>query len=77
LWDVVEFFNKGGEPNPFLDTEMKPLELTDTEVDDRVRFISALTSDRFAELRATEQDRQQSTYLYRRAIQHQVRTSAR
>ena len=27
LWDVVEFFNKGGERNPFLDAEMKPLGL--------------------------------------------------
>ena len=34
LWDVVEFFNKGGERNPFLDAEMKPLGLTASEVDD-------------------------------------------
>jgi cytochrome c peroxidase len=30
LWDVVEFFNKGGERNPSLDAEMKPLGLTDS-----------------------------------------------
>lgn len=77
LWDVVEFFNKGGERNPFLDTEMKPLGLTESEVDDLVRFMSALTSDRFAELRATEQDRQQSTYLFRRAVRRQAHASAR
>jgi cytochrome c peroxidase len=77
LWDVVEFFNKGGEKNPFLDAEMKPLGLTETDVDDLVRFMSALTSDRFAELRASEQDRQQATYLYRRAMQHQARAGTR
>jgi cytochrome c peroxidase len=77
LWDVVEFFNKGGEPNPFLDTVMKPLGLTDSEVDDLVRFMSALTSDRFAELRATEQDRQQSTYLYRLAVQRETHKGSR
>ncbi len=71
LWDVVEyFFSKGGERNPFLDAkEMKPLGLTESEVDDLVHFMSALTSDRFGELRATEQDRQQATYLYRLAAQ--------
>jgi cytochrome c peroxidase len=77
LWDVVVFFNKGGEPNPFLDTGMKPLGLTDSEVDDLVNFLSALTSDRFAELRAAELDRQRTTYLYRRAVQHETAKSAR
>jgi cytochrome c peroxidase len=77
LWDVVEFFNRGGEPNPFLDTAMKPLGLTESEVDDLVRFMSALTSDRFAELRATEQDRQQSTYLYRLAVQREMHKGSR
>ncbi len=73
LWDVVEFFNKGGEHNPWLDAEMKPLELTDSDVDDLVRFMSALTSDRFQDQRAVEQDRQQTDYLYRRALRRQVR----
>ncbi|HTP44679.1 MAG TPA: cytochrome c peroxidase [Candidatus Acidoferrum sp.] len=70
LWNVVEFFNKGGERNPFLDAEMKPLGLTESEVDDVVNFLGALTSDRFAEQRAAELDRQRTTYLYRRAVQH-------
>jgi len=77
LWDVVEFFNKGGERNPFLDAEMKPLGLTESEVDDLVNFLGALTSDRFAELRTAELDRQRATYLYRRAIQHETRSGAR
>jgi cytochrome c peroxidase len=76
LWDVVEFFNKGGERNPFLDAEMKPLGLTDSEIEDLVNFLAALTSDRFAELRASELDRQHTTYLYRRAVEHEVHNSA-
>ena len=70
LWDVVEFFNKGGARNPFLDAGMKPLGLTDGEVEDLVNFLGALTSDRFAELRNAELDRQRTSYLYRRAAQH-------
>jgi cytochrome c peroxidase len=77
LWDVVEFFNKGGEHNPYLDAEMKPLGLTETDVDDLVRFMSALTSDRFQDQRAVEQDRQQADYLYRRAVRRQARSDAR
>jgi len=77
LWDVVEFFNKGGEPNPFRDAEMKPLGLTASEVDDLVNFLGALTSDRFAELRAAELDRQRTAYLYRLAAQHETHKSSR
>jgi cytochrome c peroxidase len=69
LWDVVEFFNKGGERNPFLDAEMKPLGLSASEVDDLVNFLGALTSDRFAPLRAAELDRQHTSYQYRLAVQ--------
>src|SRR5215831_4884606 len=47
LWDVVEFFNKGGERNSYLDAEMKPLALSESEVEDLVNFLGALTSDRF------------------------------
>jgi len=68
LWDVVEFFNKGRERNPFLDAKMKPLGLTSSEVEDVVNFLGALTSDRFAELRAAELDRQRATYQYRLAV---------
>jgi len=77
LWDVVEFFNQGGERNPFLDAEMKPLGLTGNEVDDLVNFLGALTSDRYAELRAAELDRQRTSYLYRRAVQHRGHSEAR
>jgi cytochrome c peroxidase len=77
LWDVVEFFSKGGERNPFLDAEMKPLGLTAGEVEDLVNFLGALTSDRFAELRAAELDRQRTSYQYRVAVQREVHKSSR
>lgn len=77
LWDVIEFFNKGGERNPFLDAEMKPLGLAGDEVDDLVNFLGALTSDRFAELRAAELDRQRTTYQYRLALQRQEHKGSR
>ncbi|PWU09273.1 MAG: cytochrome-c peroxidase [Terriglobia bacterium] len=77
LWDVVGFFNKGGERNPFLDAEMKPLGLSENEVDDLVNFLGALTSDRFGDLRAAELDRQRTAFLYRRAVQHQTANRGR
>ena len=43
LMDVVEFYDKGGEKNPHLDKEMKPLELTDQEKNDLVEFMKALS----------------------------------
>ncbi len=77
LWDVIEFFNKGGERNPFLDAGMKPLGLTASEVDDLANFLGALTSDRFAELRAAELDRQRTAYQYRLAVQRETHKGSR
>jgi cytochrome c peroxidase len=77
LWDVVEFFNKGGERNPFLDAEMKPLGLSASEVEDVVNFLGALTSDRFAELRTAELDRQHTAYQYRVAVQRETHKGSR
>lgn len=77
LWDVVQFFNKGGERNPFLDEGMKPLGLTAGEIDDLVNFLGSLTSDRFADLRAAELDRQRTAYLYRLAVQREMHKSSR
>jgi len=45
LLDVVKFYNRGGEPNPNLDPESKPLDLTDAELNDLVEFLRSLTSD--------------------------------
>ncbi len=76
LWDVIEFLNRGGEQNPFLDAEMRPLGLAASEVDDLVNFLGALTSDRFAELRAAELDRQRTSYQYRLAV-HKMHKDSR
>ena len=45
LRDVVEFYNRGGEPNENLDPLIKPLGLSDTEINALVEFLRALTGD--------------------------------
>ncbi|HFD13017.1 MAG TPA: c-type cytochrome [Crenotrichaceae bacterium] len=47
LEEVVEYYNKGGEKNPFLDPAIFPLELTDQEKKDLVAFLKSLTSPQF------------------------------
>lgn len=43
LLSVVDFYDKGGEPNPFLDAAMIPLKLTHREKHDLVAFMESLT----------------------------------
>jgi cytochrome c peroxidase len=45
LLDVVKFYNKGGETNPYRDKLVQPLGLTDQEMNNLVEFMRALTSD--------------------------------
>lgn len=45
LRSVVDFYNRGGRPNPNLAKEIKPLGLTTQEVADLVMFMEALTAD--------------------------------
>lgn len=45
LSEVVEWYDKGGHPNPNLDEKIKPLHLTDQEKADLVAFMEALTGD--------------------------------
>jgi cytochrome c peroxidase len=49
LWDVMDHYNKGGEPNPFLDGGMEPLALDEEEINQVVAFLFTLTDDRFAD----------------------------
>lgn len=49
LWDVMDHYNKGGEPNPFLDGGIEPLGLSEEEIDQLVAFLFTLTDVRFAE----------------------------
>lgn len=60
LWDVMDHYNKGGEPNRYLDGGMVPLGLTEEEIDQVVAFLFALTSDRLAALNGEEMARQRA-----------------
>ena len=45
LREVVEFYNRGGEKNPWLDAKVKPLKLTDAEIDALVALMQALDGE--------------------------------
>ncbi len=47
LAEVIEYYDKGGEKNPFLDPAIFPLKLTDQEKQDLVEFLKSLTSQQF------------------------------
>jgi len=47
LWDVIDHYTKGGEPNPFLDGGIQRLGLTEEEIDDLVALMNGFTSDRY------------------------------
>jgi cytochrome c peroxidase len=53
LRDVIEFYDRGGNPNPYLDGGMRPLGLTDAEQADLVALLETFTSadlERFEDL---------------------------
>jgi cytochrome c peroxidase len=58
LWDVVDHYNKGGVPNPYLDDGMQRLGLAENEIDDLVAFLFTLTDDRFNDFNRDELARQ-------------------
>jgi cytochrome c peroxidase len=43
--DVIEYYNRGGNKNPWIDGRVKELKLTKQEVDDLVAFMDALNGD--------------------------------
>jgi len=45
LRDVVDFYDDGGIPNANLDPRIKPLHLTDEEIDDITAFLDALNGE--------------------------------
>lgn len=63
LWDVMDHYNRGGEPNPYLDGGIEPLNLSESEINAVVAFLFTLTDERFA-----EQNRQ--------ALREQIRIAA-
>ena len=45
---VVDHYNKGdGIHNPFLDQDIQPLELSESDIDDLVAFMASLTSPEY------------------------------
>jgi cytochrome c peroxidase len=45
LREVIDFYDKGGIPNPHLSTDMKPLQLTEQEKTDLIAFLQSLTGE--------------------------------
>jgi cytochrome c peroxidase len=59
LWDVMDHYNKGaGTRNPYLSTEIQPLALHDTEIDDLVALMASLTNPSYREQGIRELSRQ-------------------
>jgi cytochrome c peroxidase len=66
LWDVMDHYNKGGEPNPYLDGGIEPLALTEPELAQLVAFMFTLTDDRLSDQNKSEMERQQGIATQRR-----------
>jgi len=61
LWDVVDHYNKGdGIHNPFLDEDIQPLALSESDIDDLVAFMASLTSPEYREQGRKELARQRA-----------------
>jgi len=61
LWDVVDHYNHGdGTRDPWLDEDMQPLALSESEIDDVVAFLATLTSAQYQQLGARELARQRA-----------------
>jgi cytochrome c peroxidase len=59
LWDVADHYNKGdGVQNPWLDEDIQPLALSESDIDDLVAFMASLTTPAYAELGRQELARQ-------------------
>ena len=67
LWDVMDHYNKGdGLQNPYLDEDIQPLALTESDIDDIVAFMASLTSASYKEQGAAELARQRALSRTRR-----------
>jgi cytochrome c peroxidase len=61
LWDVIDHYNKGaGLQDPYLDEDIQPLALTESQIDDLVAFMASLTSPAYKEQGAAELERQRA-----------------
>ncbi len=50
LEEVIDFYDQGGHKNPFLDSGIRPLNLTEEEKADLLEFLKSLTSPQFESL---------------------------
>jgi cytochrome c peroxidase len=61
LWDLIDHYNKGaGLQNPYLDEDIQPLALKETDIDDLVAFLASLTSDDYKKPAVKELARQRA-----------------
>jgi cytochrome c peroxidase len=61
LWDVMDHYNKGdGLDNPYLDEDIQPLALSETDIDDVVAFMASLTSPDYRDAGMKELERQRA-----------------
>jgi cytochrome c peroxidase len=60
LWDVIDHYNKGGEPNMFLDGGIEPLALSEAEIDQLVELLFTMTDSRFGAQNNAEMTRQKA-----------------
>src|SRR6201997_3867179 len=57
LWDVLDHYNHSdGVKDPWLDEDMQPLALSESEINDLVDFLAALTSSQYQQLGAKVTD---------------------
>ena len=61
LWDVMDHYNKGdGLRDPWLDEDIQPLALTESEINDLVAFLVSLTSANYQDQGTAELARQRA-----------------
>ena len=60
LWSVMDHYNKGGEPNLFLDGGIEPLALTEEEINQLVAFLFSLTDVRFTKENTIQFEKQKA-----------------
>jgi cytochrome c peroxidase len=64
LWDVMDHYNKGdGVQDPYLDTDIQPLALTERDIADLVALMASLTSPSYREQGERELARQRQLSL--------------
>ena len=77
LWDVVDHYNKGGEPSLAHDGGIEPLNLSERQVEQLVAFLFSLTDVRFGAENAREFERQRAVATQRRPERDDAAASRR